>query len=431
MKIDIVSPGIYTYGSMILGGILKEGGHSVALTRQLRSDGDVTLLSLFSTIQLIDPQIKEFVKNIQHAYVGGPVSFCPEMVLGELDVDAVIVGEGEEIVSRLVEEGPSSDIPGVVFKEGGEIIKTNPEPVKSLDHPLPFIPEDLNSQNVRGANIYIETHRGCLGRCTFCQVPRFFGRTIRSRSLENILEEVRELKRHGIRRVAISGGTGSLFGYSKEVNRNAVIELLQSLSDILGPRNLSVPDMRVDFVDREILEAVRDYTIGWVFFGLESGSQRMLKAMKKGVTVKKNMDAIELARSCGVKVGGSFIVGYPGETIEDYQETLDFMEDAMLDDVFVSVAEPIPGTDLARLALSYPKKDNPLYQDHCGEYKALKFSEAEARCFNQMLHGQNCKLVPRLVNDAMYNNFLEEARTQGRDIKNVMKLLEKYREYVA
>jgi len=430
MRIEIVSPKIYTYGPLLLGGILKDAGHSVTVTRSLQSEGEVTLLSLFSTSQLLDPKIRDFVGSLSRVYVGGPVGICPEIVLGELDVDAVVMGEGEEIVTRLAEEGPSTDIPGVAFREGDEIVKTEPRPVKCLDHPLPLIPDDLNKQNVRGANIYIETHRGCLGGCTFCQVPRFFGRMIRSRSLENVLEEVRVLKKHGVRRIAVSGGTGSLFGYGKEVNKGAFIELIQSLSEILGPKNLSVPDMRVDFVDEEILEAVRKYSIGWVFYGLESGSQRMLKAMKKGTTVNKNLDAVELARSCGVKVGGSFIVGYPSETEEDYEATLEFMEDAMLDDVFSSVAEPIPGTPLAKLALEYPREENVLYEEHRGEYKALKLSEAEARCFNLMLHGQNCKLVPKLVDDALYQSFLEEAKVQGRDIKRVMDLLEKYRDFV-
>ncbi len=430
MKVEIVSPKMYTYGSLVLGGILRDRGHLVSITRDLRSEGEVTLLSLFSTSQLLDPAILDFVKGLKTLYVGGPVGPCPEIVLGELEPDAVVMGEGEDVVSELVEEGPSRNMSGVAFLEDGKVVKTDPKPVEHLDHTLPLIPEDLKIQNVRGANVYIETHRGCLGGCTFCQVPRFFGRSIRSRSLENVLSEVRALKAAGIRRIAVSGGTGSLFGYGKDINKGAFIELIQSLAEILGPRNLSVPDMRVDFVDEEILEAIRDYTIGWVFFGLESGSDKMLKAMKKGTSVEKNLDAVELARSCGVKVGGSFIVGYPGETEEDYEATLDFMDDAMLDDVFSSVAEPIPGTPLAKLALEYPKEENTLYQEHLGEYRPLKLSEAEARCFNLMLHGQNCKLVPRLVDDALYQSFLEEARTQGRDIKRVMTLIEKYREFI-
>ena len=139
------------------------------------------------------------------------MSLCPEMVLGELNAKAVVIGEGEGIVAELVEKGPKG-MPGVAFMESGRVLKTPTMPVASLDHPLPLIPEDLSQQNVRGANVYIETHRGCLGSCSFCQVPRFFGRSIRSRSIENIVEEVLEMKLRGVRRVSVSGGTGSLFG---------------------------------------------------------------------------------------------------------------------------------------------------------------------------------------------------------------------------
>lgn len=429
MKVDIVSPGIYTYGSLVLGGILKEKGHVVNITRKLESRGNATLLSLFSTLQLLDPKIIKFVASREDVYVGGPVGMCPEMVLGELNAKAVVIGEGEEIVSDLVTRGPE-DLPGVAYKQDGKVTKTPPRPVASLDHAVPLIPEDLSQQSVRGANIYIETHRGCLGNCSFCQVPRFFGRSIRSRSIENIVAEVQELKRRGVRRVAVSGGTGSLFGYRSSINRDAFIEMLRALSSILGKRNLSVPDMRVDLVDEEVLSAIRDYTIGWVFFGLETGSERILRAMRKGVSVKDNREAIQLAKSLGVRVGGSFIVGYPGETRQDFEETMAFAEEAMLDDVFVSIAEPIPGTPLAAQVLANPDDELALYQEHCGDAKALKLSEAETRCFELMLHAESCKPVPRAITNDLYNAFLAEAKCQGSDIRRVIGLLKKYREHV-
>jgi len=429
MKIDIVSPGTYTYGSLVLGGVLKEKGHTVKITRKLESQEDVTLLSLFSTLQLLDPKIKEFVASRENVYVGGPVGLCPEMVLGEIDAKAVVTGEGEDIVAELVQRGPKG-LPGVAYRLNGRIEKSPPQPVKSLDHALPLIPDDLCQQNIRGANVYIETHRGCLGSCSFCQVPRFFGRSIRSRSIDNIVAEVEEMKRRGIRRVAISGGTGSLFGYRNKVNREAFVQMIRSLSAILGKRNLSVPDMRVDLVDEAVLKAVRDYTIGWVFFGLESGSDAVLKAMRKGVTVEDNRQAIELARSLGVKIGGSFIVGYPGESREDFEQTMRFVEEAMLDDVFVSIAEPIPGTPLASQILELPQEKLPLYQEHKGEYRAMKLSEAEARCFELMLHGESCKPMPRALTDDRYKTYLNEAMGQGHDIKKVMSLLQKYRKYM-
>ena len=96
MKVDIVSPGTYTYGSLVLGGVLRDKGHDVKITSKLHSQGDVVLLSLFSTMQLLDPKIREFVAAKKNVYVGGPVGLCPEMILGELDARAVVTGEGRK-----------------------------------------------------------------------------------------------------------------------------------------------------------------------------------------------------------------------------------------------------------------------------------------------------------------------------------------------
>ena len=120
-------------------------------------------------------------------------------------------------------------------------------------------------------------------------------------------------------------------------------------------------------------------------------------------------------------------MGYPGETREDFEETMSFVEDSMLDDVFVSIAEPIPATPLSTQVLNMPKDELALYQEHQGEYQALRLSEAEARCFELMLQGEGCKPVPRALSQDLYNAYLDESRGQGRDIKRVIDLLEKYR----
>jgi B12-binding domain/radical SAM domain protein len=435
MKIVIVSPDLYTYGSMVIGGVLESAGFDVTLTKDpdaaTATDADIILLSLYSTLHLLDERIRDFASVSQGnktIYVGGPVSAYPDIVLGELDVDAVIVGEGEESTVELLENGVSEDISGIAFKTDGEIVRTEPEPA-NIERPMPFIPDDIRNQSIRGANVYIETHRGCIGACGFCQVPKFFGTKIRSRDIEDIVMELKEFKRRGVRRIAISGGTSSLYQYGngKSVNVNAFIELLQAIAGVMGPRNVSVPDIRVDYVSEEMLHAIHDYTMGWVYYGIESGSDRILREMRKGVDSEANIHAIELAQQCGVKVGGSFIVGYPGETVEDYQLTKDLIEDMFLDDIFVSIAEPIPGTHLSELVMKTDDSENPTFMEHGGEYGALKLTESEAWCFDLALHAQMCKSVTSILTDQLYNACLDDARAQGRDVRAVTRLLQKYR----
>ncbi|ABN56324.1 MULTISPECIES: methyl-coenzyme M reductase glutamine C-methyltransferase [Methanoculleus] len=432
MEITILSPGIYTYGAMLIGGVLRDAGHRVTLTRTPAVPADsVLLMSLFSTQHLLDPAIRDLVRTHRErgglVYVGGPVSAAPEMVLGELAPDAVVVGEGEETVIRLVEEGVSDALPGIAFLDAGRPVVTPPAPPASMDRPLPLIPDDIGNQSVRGASAYIETHRGCIGGCTFCQVPRFFGRAIRSRPLDRIVEEVKAFSAHGATRLSVSGGTGSLYGSTGgEMNPEAFIGLLRSMAEVMGPKNVSSPDIRVDCISDEILGAVRQYTIGWVFFGIESGSDRVLRLMGKGATVRQVEEAVERCREHGLRVAGSFIVGYPGETERDYEATKDLIAALSLDDVFVSSAEPIPATPLADLAVRTPRDKNPAFVPHTGEYRALSLTESEARCFDLMMHADLFRPQLRLVTDEVYNTYLAEARKQGRDIRAATELILRY-----
>ena len=432
MQVQVISPGIYTYGAMVIGGILRSAGAGVTLHRGFSVEpAPVVFLSLYSTQHLLDPAIREFIARARSAgktcYVGGPVSAAPEMVLGELAPDAVVIGEGEPVVVPLLSRGSPDGIPGTAYTRNGEIIVNPPVPPQTLDRPLPLIPDDIGTQDVRGANVYIETHRGCLGACSFCQVPRFFGRTIRSREIDDILAEVRAFRDKGARRISISGGTGSLYQYHDgELNPGAFIALLSGMAEIMGSRNVSAPDIRVDCISDEILDAIRKYTIGWVFFGIESGSDRILNQMGKGVTSSQVADAIESCRQHHLAVAGSFIVGYPTEEPDDYEQTKTFIADHPLDDIFVSIAEPLPSTPLASLALRTPREANPLFVPHTGEYRPLNLTEAEARFFDLSLHGAMCRTRPLLIAGQAYDTFLEEGRKQGREIRLVYGILEKY-----
>jgi B12-binding domain/radical SAM domain protein len=418
---------------MLIGGILGNAGMEVTLDRSfVPCQEKVLFLSLYSTQHLLDRRIQRYVQEHKDhggiIYAGGPVSTAPDMVLGELPVDAVVVGEGEKIVVPLSEHGVTQDLLGVAYRSGEGVVIRAPDPPKTLERPLPFIPEDIGEQTIRGANVYVESHRGCLGACTFCQVPRFFGHAIRSRSVDDVLTEIRAFKKKGARRISISGGTGSLFGYQDgKMNPGAFIELLSGIAEILGNVNVSAPDIRVDCIDDEIMEAIRKYTMGWVFFGIESGSDEILADMGKGISISKVSDAIESCRSHGLKVAGSFIVGYPTETEMDYQATRQFISDMCLDDIFVSIAEPIPGTPLENLVIRTPRNENPLFCPTAGDYKALGLTVAEARCFELMMEADMYKPKLHVVTDKLFDLYLHEARKQGQEIRAVTELIFKYR----
>lgn len=432
MHYTVISPGMYTYGAMLIAGILRANGFGVSLQKELKAGSkDTVFLSLYSTLHLLNPEIRSFVcrhrKGGGRCYVGGPVSAYPEMVLGELDCNAVILGEGEETVLSLAKSGITDTTQGIAFRSGGSLLTRPAVPPRSIDHPLPFIPKDISTQNIRGANAYIETHRGCSGACTFCQVPRFFGHAIRSRKIPAIVEEVKAFKKAGAQRLSISGGTGSLYmSHEGVINTEAFVELLAALAGVMGSRNVSSPDIRVDCINDEILDAIRKYTIGWVFFGIESASDSILRQMGKGVKVQQVEEAIAQCRQHGLHVAGSFIVGYPTETPEDYEQSKDFIAEQALDDVFISIAEPIPSTPLASLVLRTDRMSNPVFVPHAGEYRALGFTEAEARCFDLTLQADMYKPGLHVITDQVFDTYVKEVKKQGSEIRDVTELLFRY-----
>jgi B12-binding domain/radical SAM domain protein len=431
MRCAVISPEMYTYGAMLIGGVLRDAGHEVSLRNRCSADpGELVLLSLYSTQHLLDADIRAFIARHREAggmcVVGGPVSAYPEIVLGELAPDAVVVGEGEQTVLELAAGTPIEATEGLAFIEAGKAVVRPREPSPSIEHPIPLIPDDIADQSIRGANVYIETHRGCIGACTFCQVPRFFGRSIRSREIDHIVEEVKAFQAKGATRISISGGTGSLFQFDGAIDNDAVIELLAELAAVMGPNNVSAPDIRVDCINDEILEAIRAYTIGWIFFGLESGSDRILRQMGKGATVAQAEDAVEQCRAHGLHPAGSFIVGYPTETDDDFEATKDFIAANPLDDIFISIAEPIPRTPLAELVLATPREENPTYMPHEGEYRSLRLTESEARSFDLMMHADMFKPGLHVVTDQVFSHYLSLARKDGEDVRRVTELLFRY-----
>ncbi len=432
--ITVLAPEFYSYGALLIAGLIQKYGYDVKLQKGFDNEveSDIVFISLQSTIHLLN--YKEELKDIDaFEIVGGPVTLTPELILESLPVDLVVIGEGENTIYNILKvfdnnSNPTGtdfkDIPGVAFKNGIKTVITGKGSPASLDENLSMVPDNISSENIRGANVYLETHRGCPGNCGFCGVPCFFGRKVRSRPLEDILKEVEHFLRNGAQRIAISGGTGSLYGSSKfkNVDDEAFVELLREISNLTGPKNLTIPDIRVDLISDDILEAIRKYTNGWVFFGIESGSDGVLKHMKKGITVDQIREAVDMARKHNIKTAGSFIVAYPGEEEEDFQATIDLADELMLDDYFISIAEPIPGTDLGDEVLNLSFEDNILFQKS-QKYAKHDFSIAEERALDLMIESYIFRSYPVPMTQALLKNLMDEVKSQGNHIKRVTELI--------
>ena len=380
-KICIVTPHVYGYGALLIGGLLEKYGANVVLKKTLdynMPSVDMFGFSFHSVTDLL--RSKRFVEAARKEtgafiVVGGSATFLPELVFKILpDVDIVVIGEGEEAVVDLVRylegEVQLHEVGGIAFRQGEEVVRTGKrEPADLHGRPLPLMPRDLRYQNIRGgrviqgANIYMETHRGCGASCTFCLVWRMFGRAIRSRPLNEIMSEAKAFKKVKAKRIALIGGTTSLYGQSEKSNSVPMFaKLLKSLSGIVGKPNLNAGDLRVDTIDSEVLDTIKKYTTGWISLGLESGSDRMLRKMNKKIDVSTIRQGVKLAKKHDVKTIGSFIAAYPEEEEEDFQATLELMQELQLDDYAVNIAEPIPGTPLFTTMISADASHNLFFQ---------------------------------------------------------------------
>ncbi len=445
LPITIFSPDkIYSYGAMVIGGILENAGSNVLLSRKFSVDeamnSDLVGFSLSSTLHLTG-ETAEFINELKSQrnpfiIVGGPISIVPELVFACLpSVDVVVVGEGEETIRDLVEairgKRDLDSVAGIAFQHGGKVIKTEKRPPYDLERsPIPKIPSDIGAQDIRGAQAYFETHRGCLANCGFCLIPKFFGqRSIRSKTLPQIKREVRAFVLKGVRNLAIGSGNIALYGIKDhQVNEEKVEQMLETVNSVINRYNFAAPDLRVDMIPDRILAAIRKYTYGSVFFGIESASDEVLKLMRKGITRQKIIEAIEKCEKFGLAVVGDFIVGYPGESEENYKETKDFIENYSLNDYAISLPEPIPGTELASTILKISDDKNPVFMKDKTEI-GLKygFSVAERRCFELYVSASVARKAPLFLNNRLMQEFVKNVKKQGEEIRSITRILKEHR----
>ncbi|MFX0140036.1 MAG: methyl-coenzyme M reductase glutamine C-methyltransferase [Candidatus Hodarchaeota archaeon] len=445
-NITIFSPDdIYSYGAMTIAGILENEGYKTQLSRKLTlseaQNSNFVGFSLSSTLHLTG-KIKSLISNLKNSgkfiVIGGPISITPEFIFNCIpEVDVVVVGEGEETILDLVDTWLNSrdleNVDGIAFKNNSKMVITKQrEPADISEKPLPKIPEDIGSQSIRGASLYIETHRGCAANCSFCLIPKLFGTKIRTRLLNSLITEVRSFRKAGAKKIAIGTGNVALYGCKKgvKIEEEKVIKMLKAVSKVTGPQNLAAPDLRIDMIPDSLVKAILKYTYGLIIFGLESGSNKILRKMRKGITVEKIKETINRVRKFNgkLKVDGAFIVGYPGESEEDFNMTKELVEELNLSDYTVSIAEPIPGTELCYEILKLPVEKNSVFaKDKTRLGKKNDLSIAERRAFELILTAALSRTLPIYVDDRLTSEYLKFSQKQGEEIRNMTKIiLEKY-----
>ncbi len=322
-------------------------------------DSDPDIVGLTATTSMMPDayEIAKIAKGINeniNIILGGPhATFVPERIMQECPyVDFIVRGEGEDTFKELVYAlGNGADfkkINGLTFKKNGKIINNPPRKlIENIDTiPIPsyeLLPmKKYKSGKVEFATII--TSRGCPFNCIFCSSSLQFGKKWRGHSVERTMEELSILRHE----------------YGK-----TDVEFMDDTFTLLKPRVIAIAkkireegldiswtaSSRVDTFSAEIANTMKKGGAHTVYFGLESGSQKTLDFIGKGITLEKSGLAVKNAKEAGLHALGSFVIGFPEENGEDVNKTINFSKKVGVDFAQFTIATPYPGTKLWSYAL--------------------------------------------------------------------------------
>jgi radical SAM superfamily enzyme YgiQ (UPF0313 family) len=365
------------YGLFALGAQALRAGHQVKVMNLsgfawkrveeviAALDADLFGLSCWTANRRGVALVAKAVKRLHpqaHVVVGGPhaTPLAREMLAYHAEIDTIAIGESEltflDLVDRLARGEPTQGIPGTAWR-GGDGIEIGPER-PALD--------DLDS--LASPHDYFDTHivmtsRGCPWRCTFCGAEASWGRGYRAQSVDYVLDALEKaLARLPVKMIQIKDDTFT-------TNRKRVIALCRGIRE-RGLKFVWSCDTRVDVLGDELLREMRLAGCERLSLGVESGSQKILDAIDKKITVDEILASTAIAKKYGIKVRYYMMVGNRGETRATFDETLAFLERAQPHQYIFSALSVYPGTRDYDLAVEAGWLDGDFYFER--DFQELK-----------------------------------------------------------
>lgn len=375
-------------GIMQIAAVLKESGHKVVLIDPLYSEidyekiaqfqPDIIGISFMSVNYYSAKKVAEKIKSTfpRTTLIAGGVhpTVAPESALTELGFDYVVIGEGErtiiELINHLRDKKPLSElqlIKGIAFldeKQNMHITEERPF-INDLDS-IPFpAREEIEMNNyllppgyIRSSVLnrvgIIYSSRGCPGQCTFCCSLAMCKGKYRQRSVKNVIKEIDLLLNdYNIDGIYFSDET---FSY----DRNWVIDLCGEIKKYKLPWGL---ETRISLVDSELLEIMKSAGCVQIDYGVESGSDAILKSLKKGCNRKMIEKTFELTHKAGIKSFATVMVGVPDETTDDINQTINLLKNIKPDFTLCAFFVPFPGTEAYAKLVAQKRIEKDFYKN--------------------------------------------------------------------
>ncbi|MBF0424785.1 MAG: radical SAM protein [Magnetococcales bacterium] len=368
----------------------EELNHGQMVERVVAAKPDVLVIQDTTATIAADLQsaarIKTRLPRTRTVFIGLHSTVRGAEVLARRDaVDFVIRNEPEYALAELVaalEDGHAlTGIAGLSYMDGDHLVENPARQVNKALDLMPFPARDLLANdryiNPMTGKVFtlIKTSRGCPYQCVYCTAIPYYGRAWRARSVPNIIAEIKQVKeQHGIDDFLFHSDTFNL-------NRKFVFELCQCMID----ERLEVSWMsncRADLMDLEMARMMRAAGSRMVSFGIESGSDVMLQAMKKGLTTDQARRAVACCQEAGLQVIAYFVLGTPGETRQTMQQTLDFALELDPEVAQFFVATPFPGTEFYEQALRMGALTSDNWEDYMhGEADVFDYGDLSSKDF--------------------------------------------------
>lgn len=361
-------------GLLYIAAVLEKNGHILQVF-----DVDPEVYNLIEDIKNFKPDmiglsfltptyrkalnlVKKLKKEIPNAiYVCGGVhpTIQPIETLNEFGVDFVVVGEGENTIVELCEKLEKKEnidtVKGIVYSNNGQVINTGKQDlIKDLDS-LPFPARHLLNFEVylngpgiiRGYAVNrltsIVASRGCPYGCIYCGSHNLFGRKIRRRSVDNVIAEIEHL----IQKYQIRGlyFCDDLFTNDHEWVKNFCRKLKEKNIKLVW-----ACQSRVDTITEELMREMKSVGCIQIDFGVENGSDKILKVLNKATNAAAIKRAFQMAKKVKIRTCATFMIGNPSETMEDLLETLRVAREISADFTVFYYTTPYPGTKLYEMA---------------------------------------------------------------------------------
>lgn len=308
----------------------------------------MTVMSTTFPIALsLAAKIKKMLPAAKICFGGPHPTIMPAQTLSEPFVDYVVLGEGEYPLLQLARSGSPQGIEGLWYKEGGQII---PQGIASTIQDICALPmpdyHSFPTPNYIGYNkvlrslnsISMIVSRGCPYQCSFCAVKQTMGRKFRIREPRMVVSEMRKLQvDFGIEGIWFKD---SIFNLCKDWTTEFCAEIRRNRLGLKWQINT-----RVDLVDERQIAEMAEAGLVQIDLGIESGSPRTLKTLKKEISIEAIEEAVEAAKR-HVSVSGFFMIGVPGETLDDIDMTFNLARRLNLEKSSWSIFTPLPGSEL-------------------------------------------------------------------------------------